>query len=176
MDTEKNELLCKYLKELKEGNIKVLDNIELIIGSNLMFAANPYFYDKEEAKDAVQNFYYNLITKSKKFRYNKNAYAWLIITFENELRNKLAKDKRERNAIEQMKNDLALNRVSDDEYLERHLFINEILSKLTKYERTLVEMKVILDLPFRYIAKVLHKPESTIRNHFEKVIEKIRKF
>ena len=55
-----------------------------------------------------------------------------------------------------------------------NLFINEIFSKLNNYERALVEMKLMQGLPFNYIAKVLRKPESTIRNHFDKVKEKIK--
>jgi RNA polymerase sigma factor (sigma-70 family) len=174
MDTEKNELLCKYLHELKEGNIAVLENIAFIIGKNLMFLANTYLYNKEDAKDAVQTFYYNLVKKSKKFKYNKNAYAWLMTAFSNELKNGLAKKKRERKAIEQMKLDLAQNRINNDDFLENNLFISEIFSKLNNYEKALVEMKLIQGLPFNYIAKVLHKPESTIRNHFDKVKEKIK--
>ena len=174
MDNERNELLCKYLKELKEGNIAVLDNIAFVIGKNLMFVANGYFYNEEDAKDAVQTFYYNLIKKAKKFKYDKNVYAWLMIMFRNELKNKLKKRKREKEVIEQLKYNLSINNVGDNEYLERYLIISDIFDKLTSYEKALVEMKIMQQLPFNYIAKILHKPESTVRNHFEKIKEKIK--
>ena len=89
MDEEKNEILCRLIIELANGNADALGEIYQMIGKNLFLIANRSFNNKADVEDAVQSFCFNLYKKSKKFKYSKNAYAWLICVFKNEIKIKL---------------------------------------------------------------------------------------
>lgn len=175
MDEERNKILCKLLHDLAEGDKNALEGIYVITCRNLILVANRYFNNREDIKDAVQTFYCNLIIKACKFRHNKNAYAWLICVFKNEIKNKLKRNKIERDYVNTAKCFVEFETANETDYLENYILINEILSKLTPYERKIVEMKYIEGVTLVSMSKILHKPESTIRNHLNKIKDKFEK-
>ena len=171
MDEEKNEILCRLINELAKGNADALEEIYKILGKNLFLVANRYFNNKHDVEDAVQSFCVSLYKKSKKFKYSKNAYAWLICVFKNEVKNKLKQKKRELTILNEM--EYLISETTPD-YLDNYLFIQEILESLNSCERKIVEMRFIEGHNLDYIANKLHKSESTIRYHIDKIREKIK--
>lgn len=173
MDEEKNEILCHLINELAKGNSDALGEIYKILGKNLFLVANKYFNNKHDVEDAVQSFCFNLYKKSKKFKYSKNAYAWLICVFKNEIKNKLKQKSKELPILNEIEYSAS---ESTPDYLDNYVFIHDILNSLDSFERKIVEMRFIEGHNLDYIAKKLHKSESTIRYHIEKIRTKIKNY
>ena len=171
MDEEKNEILCRLIIELANGNADALGEIYKMIGKNLFLIANRSFNNKADVEDAVQSFCFNLYKKSKKFKYSKNAYAWLICVFKNEIKNKLKQKSKEIPILDKI--DYSMSETSPD-YLDNYIFIRDVLASLTPFESKIVEMRFIEGHNLDYIAKKLHKTEGTIRYHIEKIKTKIK--
>jgi len=171
MDEEKNFILCRLLAELANGDADALGEIYKIIGKNLFLIANKYFNNKFDVEDAVQNFCCNLHEKSKKFKHTKNAYAWLICVFKNEIKNKLKQKKREVPILDEL--EYAISDTTTD-YLDNYVFIQDIFACLTPFERKIVNLRFIEGHNLDYIAKKLCKSESSIRYYIEKIREKIK--
>ena len=173
MDEEKNEILCRLISELANGNADALGEIYKILGKNLFLVANRYFNNKHDVEDAVQSFCCNLYKKSKKFKHSKNAYAWLICVFKNEVKNKLKQNRRELTILDKI--DYSASETSPD-YLDNYVFIHDILNSLDTFERKIVEMRFIEGHNLDYVAKKLHKSESTIRYYIDKIRTKIKNY
>lgn len=171
MDEEKNFILCRLLAELANGDADALGEIYKIIGKNLFLIANKYFNNKDDVEDAVQNFCCNLYEKSKKFKHTKNAYAWLICVFKNEIKNMLKQKKREVPILDEL--EYAISDTTTD-YLDNYVFIQDIFACLTPFERKIVNLRFIEGHNLDYIAKKLRKSESSIRYYIEKIREKIK--
>ena len=171
MDEEKNFILCRLLAELANGDADALGEIYKIIGKNLFLIANKYFNNKDDVEDAVQNFCCNLYEKSKKFKHTKNAYAWLICVFKNEIKNKLIQKKREVPILDEL--EYAISDTTTD-YLDNYVFIQDIFACLTPFERKIVNLRFIEGHNLDYRAKKLRKSESSIRYYIEKIREKIK--
>lgn len=164
MDEEKNEILCRLINELAKGNADALGEIYKILGKNLFLVANSYFNNKHDVEDAVQSFCFNLYKKSKKFKYSKNAYAWLICVFKNEVKNKLKQKKREMTILNEI--EYSVSETTPD-YLDNYVFIRDILNSLDSIERKIVEMRFIEGHNLDYVAEKLHKSESTVRYYID---------
>lgn len=62
----------------------------------------------------------------------------------------------------------------NSKYIENHLFLNELFSKLNKYEQDLVIYRYISKCSIKEVADILGKPKSTIESQLNKLEDKIK--
>lgn len=174
---EENKLRLGYLiLELAKGNTDTLVEIYTLMGRVLYAIGNTYFYDEEDVKDSVQNLLLGLFEKSKKFRSNDNAYAWIIRIYVNSLLNLKKRNKIEERILKDYAEKLKRQSRPLDEYLSTYLYTRDIMGRLTPYERKLAFMRFYCGFSLDEIAKDLHKSKSTIQYRIYKIEEKLRNF
>ena len=87
MDQETNNKLGELIIALARGDMLALDEIYKIMGKLLYSIGFKYFTGKADVEDAIEHFLEKLIKKAKKFKENKNAYAWVCIVYRNAIYN-----------------------------------------------------------------------------------------
>lgn len=83
MDQETNNKLGELIIALARGDMLALDEIYKIMGKLLYSIGFKYFTGQADVEDAIEHFLEKLIKKAKKFKENKNAYAWLCTVYRN---------------------------------------------------------------------------------------------
>lgn len=176
MDEGINRRLGELIFDLAKGDKEALSSIYMIMCKILYAVGNIYFNQKEDIEDLIQDLLLTLYDKAKKFNRNNNAYAWIVAIYKNLIKNKLRRRKREENYIlEELENKILFPETNDT-YLENHVFLNDILSKLTQYEHKLVLYRIIGGCSIGDVAKIMNKPKSTIESQLKVLENKIKKF
>lgn len=174
MDEATNKRLGELIFELANGNVEALSEIYVIMAKLLYAIGNIYYEQKADVEDAVQNLLLLICYKSKKFKANTNACAWIIKTFQNSIKNHLRRRKRENDFIENKVEVIKSQSVRDDIYLDNHLFINDMFKRLTSYERDLIIYRYWSKCSIGEIARILFKPKSTIESQLKNLENKIK--
>ncbi len=175
MDEKDNARLGLLIMELARGNCAVLEEIAQFIEKILYAIGNTYFKNKADVEDAIQNLYIKLYHKASRFRKNSNACSWIIKLYTNLIKSHLRKYKRDAKHIGEMEVFEKERAVMDERYIENHVFLTEILSSLTKYERELVQWYYWCGFSIREVAEKMHKSKGSIENDLKKLKEKIER-
>lgn len=177
MDEVNNLRLGKCIFELANGNKQALAEIYLLTKNVLYAVGNIYFDQIADIEDEIQNLLISLFYKSKKFKHNKNACAWLVTLYRNSIKNHLRRKKREEFFIREKVLDTAkiLEYNKSEQYLENHLFVAEVMDNLTEYEKLLLIYRYWCNSSISEVAALLGKPKSTIESQLIKLKEKIEK-
>ena len=175
MDQETNNKLGELIIALARGDMLALDEIYKIMGKLLYSIGFKYFTGQADVEDAIEHFLEKLIKKAKKFKENKNAYAWLCIVYRNAIYNTYGHRKVESKCFRLQKEKLRLEyRYSGNERLENYLIVSEIFSKVTPYERKILSYNCFCQLSIAETAEILGKPKSTIQYQLAKIKRKVR--
>ena len=126
--------------------------------------------NNEEAEDIMQRVFIKIYELDKdKLPLNKEA-SWLYTLTKNETIDTLRKNKSyfniENYEIESGNDELS--KIIDIEYY------NKIISILNKEEKEIVSLKILSDLSFDEIAKLLNKPSGTVKWKYYKAINSLR--
>ena len=100
MNEEENKRLGKLIFELARGDISALEEIYRIIYKILYAVGNIYYSQRADIEDAIHDLMLLLYTKANKFKFNKNACAWIIKLYQNMILRKLEHRKVEENNID----------------------------------------------------------------------------
>lgn len=177
MDEKTNKTLGEYIFQLAKGNIKVLENIYLIIAKILYSVGNIYFSQKADIEDAIQDLLIVLYYKAHKFRENRNACAWVVKIYQNLILNKLKHRMKENDFISDRIEKLQLEvNQSDEKFIENHLFVKELFGNLTRQEQQLIIYRFWCNCSLSEISIILKKPKSTIESQIKKIEEKVKSF
>lgn len=177
MDISSNERLGNYILQLACGKTYALQEIYELTKKILYRIANSWEYQRADIEDSVQDFLEALCEKSKSFKNNENACAWLCGCFVNMLKNKKNHEKVETAFLEKKREEYkAKQRFLDAEYITNHILLNEVRSILNDYERKLYFYKFTCDLSLMEIAEELGKPKSTVQYQVECLQDKIKNF
>ena len=124
MDEKLNKFLGKLIINLANGDKLALEKIYKIMCKILYTIGSSYFCQKADIEDAIHDLLVSLYEKSKQFKHNGNACAWIIKIFQNKIINNLNIRKRQEFLdIDVFVDSFARNR-ADEEYIERRVFIN----------------------------------------------------
>lgn len=174
MDEGTNRRLGELLFELAKDNKNTLSDIYLIMCKILYAIGNIYFRQRADIEDAIQDLLLALYDKAKKFKRNKNACAWIIAIYKNLIKSKLRRRKTEQNFIAEELEKADLFSQTDDTYLENHIFMNDVLSKLNQYEQDLVLYRIMGKCTIGEVAKIMNKPKSTVESQLKVLENKIK--
>lgn len=177
MNEEDNKRLGNLIFALARGEVSALEDIYLLMVRILYSIGNIYFNQKADIEDAIQDLLVLLFDNARKFRNNKNACAWVIKLYQNMIFKHLKKKQSEDNYISEQ---VQLQNISAQEdnskYIENHLFLNELFSKLNKYEQDLVIYRYISKCSIKEVADILGKPKSTVESQLKNLENKIKNF
>jgi len=117
-----------------------------------------FLKNKADTEDAVQETFFRLITKSHAFESMDHEKAWLIRTATNVCKDTLRNWWRKRENLDDYEN------IHSYETVENDNVIDAIMNLREKY-KTVVYLYYYEGFNSVEIAKILNKPQSTIRNY-----------
>ena len=177
MDENTNKRLGELIFDLARGNVNALEDIYNIMCKILYAIGTIYYNQRADIEDAIQNLLITLYYRANKFKKNTNACAWIIRIYQNSIKNQLLHIKREEAYLEAAADKILTgNHNDDDNYLENHLFVNEIFGKLNEYERDLIVYRYWCKCSIKEVADICGKPKSTIETHLKNLEENIKNF
>lgn len=163
--------------ELKQLFQEIKDNKEAIeqlynkYNRTIYAIAFSILKNKEDAEDVTQNVFMKISNLEKeKFPNDKEA-TWIYTVTKNEALAILKKKNKEINTeeiyeIEEQNNEI-------DEIIDKESF-NKLISKLKDREKEILSLKIISNLSFAEIGKMLDEPTSTIKWRYYKSIYRIK--
>jgi RNA polymerase sigma-70 factor (ECF subfamily) len=147
----------------------------LVFGTACRVLGNP-----SEAEDVVQEVFFYLYRKSECFNPAKGSLkAWIIqITFSRALDRKFYLARRGFHAGEnidsvQLRGEADLERQVHAKLSRKHL--ESALAELTEMQRRTIKFFYFEDLNLKEISEVLSQPLGTVRHHFYRGLERLRK-
>ncbi len=127
-----------------------------------------YMKNKQEAEDALQETFLRLIKSGKYFKEDEYEKAWLIVTTQNVCKNMLRHWWRKTETITEDHNML-----SEPGY-EVDTTLQAVMDLPTKYKIP-IYLYYYMGYDSTEIAKILHKPKSTIRNYMSDARKRLKK-
>ncbi|NTV78218.1 MAG: RNA polymerase sigma factor [Clostridiales bacterium] len=152
------------LKEIYENYLSYIYSIVYRILEN-----------RENAEDVTSEFFIKLWDIGDKYQFGGQHKGWLATIARNMALDYMRKRKHEQltdEVIEQA--DYENSRVEQDVIGE--LTIQNALATLSKEEKEVVNMKVMGDLTFKEIARVLQIPMGTVTWRYQNAIKKLRRW
>lgn len=127
--------------------------------------------NKEDSEDIVQNVFSKIFNLENEKLPNENEATWLYSITKNETLNFLRKKKQEVNLdeiyyISEEESDL--NKIIEkDEY-------NKMISKLNEKEQEIISLKILSNLSFKDISKILNIPIGTVQWRYYKGLHTLK--
>ena len=171
MGNKEKEELKKLFYEIKTGNKQVIEEIYRKYNKIIYCIAFSILKNKEDSEDIVQIFFSKLYLLEENKLPNNNESSWIYTTTRNESINFL---KKKRNNIdydsmyEIVDTNNELNQIIDkDSY-------NRLISKLNDTEKQIISLKILADLSFGEIGKLLNIPTGTVKWKYYKSINTLK--
>ena len=171
MGNKEKEELKKLFYEVKTGNKQVIEEIYKKYNKIIYSIAFSILKNKEDSEDIVQIFFSKLYSLEENKLPNSNESSWIYTTTRNEAINFL---KKKRNNIdyesmyEIVDTNNELNQIIDkDSY-------NRLISKLNDTEKQIISLKILADLSFGEIGKLLNIPTGTVKWKYYKSINTLK--
>ncbi|MBQ9298135.1 MAG: sigma-70 family RNA polymerase sigma factor [Clostridia bacterium] len=127
--------------------------------------------NKEDSEDIVQTVFSKIYSMPRENLPNKNAYSWIYSVTKNESIS-LIRKRKNTISIEEIYNisetDGEINRVIDKEEF------NRLISKLDNKEKEIVSLKILSDLSFGEISKLLNMSIGTVKWKYYKSIHTLK--
>ena len=120
----------------------------------------PYFQNRIDTEDAVQDTFVHLMHTGIEFRDEQHEKAWLIVTARNLCRDELRRARRRDLPLEEAGRLTADEPVPDDTM--------RALAALPDKYRTVIYLYYYEGFPTGKIARILHLPDSTVRSHLKR--------
>lgn len=171
MGNKEKEELKRLFYEIKNGNKQVIEEIYKKYNKIIYGIAFSILKNKEDSEDIVQIFFSKLYSLEVNKLPNNNESSWIYTTTRNESINFL---KKKRNNIdydsmyEIVETNNEINQIIDkDSY-------NRIISKLNETEKQIISLKILADLSFGEIGKLLNIPTGTVKWKYYKSINTLK--
>ncbi len=175
MDEATNKRLGELIMQLADGDVGALDGIAMLIERILRAIGNIYYKNKADVEDAIHDLYMKLFRTAKNFRVNKNASAWIIRMYENDIKTSLHLRQKETEFLQEdpFLYTTAQNTV-DVYYIENYVFLHEIIDRLNNDERRLIIYYHWCKCTVREVAHILRKSKSCVSMQLKKLEEKVK--
>jgi RNA polymerase sigma-70 factor (ECF subfamily) len=138
--------------------------------------------DIEVAKDLRQEVFIRMFKYSTTFDAEQSFPVWLFQIARNTLASWYAKSKRSKlleipGSYDAMFSvaDTSRNPSAEAMVSEKKYFVNQVIARLTPYERELLLLRMELNLSYREISEILDAPETTIKSRIYSLLGRIRK-
>ena len=175
MEKEEIARLLNDIKIKKEKNENIKDTFELFYNKyySLVFkVAFSVLKNNENSEDVTQDVFTKIYKLSSDKFPDKNEISWIYTVIKNEAISYLRKQKNTENIddfykISEENKDLE-NIINKDKY-------NRIINNLEDKQKEIVSLKILGDLSFKEISKLLSIPIGTVQWHYYKAINRLKK-
>ena len=157
--------------EIKYGNRIAFEKLYNNYNKLIYNIAYSILKNKQDAEDIVQIVFEKLYLIDKEKLPNRNESSWLYSITKNETINYLKRNKNniDLDSIYNIKDDNnEINKIIDqDSY-------NRLISKLNNKEKEIISLKIISNLSFEEIGKLLKEPTGTIKWRYYKAVNTLK--
>lgn len=157
--------------EIKCGNKVAFEKLYNNYNKLIYSIAYSILKNKQDAEDVVQIVFEKLYLKDKEKLPNRNESSWLYSITKNETINYLKRNKNniDLDSIYNIEDDNnEINKIIDqDNY-------NRLISKLNNKEKEIISLKIISNLSFEEIGKLLKEPTGTIKWRYYKAVNTLK--
>lgn len=168
IDKKEISAIFVKIKEQKEEGFKELyRNYHKLVQK----IAYSILRDEEESKDMCQTVFAKIYELPKEKLPSTNASSWLYTVTKNETITYLKK-KKEYIDLDSIYNISNEDREIDD-IIERDSF-NRLINKLPQKEKEIVSLKILSQMSFRDIGKMLNMPTATVQWHYYKATKTLK--
>ncbi len=167
----KTRELKELFIEIKYGNRIAFEKLYNNYNKLIYNIAYSILKNKQDAEDIVQIVFEKLYLIDKEKLPNRNESSWLYSITKNETINYLKRNKNNINLdsiynIEDDNNEI--NKIIDqDNY-------NRLISKLNNKEKEIISLKIVSNLSFEEIGKLLKEPTGTIKWRYYKAVNTLK--
>lgn len=168
MNKSEDHKIGDLILSIANGDCGAIGEIYRELGGVMYAVAKIYVKQSADVEDVVHESLLKIVQKSKNFRENKNATAWINTIITNTAKDYLRKSNRERKHSHDL--------LQTCEFDDNALIVREIFSILTKKEKLLLFYTYWYNLSLSEIGKILRIPKSTLKYRIDRVLEKIKKF
>lgn len=165
------EELRKIFIEIKHDNHLAFEELYKKYNNLIYRIAYSILKNKQDAEDIVQIVFTKIYSMDKEKLPNSNEASWLYSVTKNETINYL----------KNRKNNIDLDRIyeMEDDNKEINKIINadsfnRLISKLNENEREIISLKILSNLSFEEIGKVLNVPTGTIKWRYYKSVHTLK--
>ena len=151
------------------------DTISELIESNLDYLVRFAFFrlgNRVEAEDLVHDAILRFLEKNKKDIKPESVRQYLFRIVHNLCSDRIRTGTKELNLNDDMEIEDKTEDILDLEEADR---INVCLESLPCHESEIIRMKVVDNLSFVEISKILYIPQSTVKSRFKSGLDKLRK-
>ena len=171
MGNKEKEELKRIFYEIKAGNKHVIEEMYKKYYKIVYGIAFSILKNKEDSEDIVQIFFSKLYSLEENKLPSNNESSWLYTTTKNEVLNFLKKmtNDIDYDSIHEIEdNNNYLNKIIDrDSY-------NRLISKLKETEKEIVSLKILSNLSFEEISRLLNMPTGTVKWKYYKSINTLK--
>lgn len=165
------EELRRIFIEIKHDNHLAFEELYKKYNKLIYRIAYSILKNKQDAEDIVQIVFTKIYSMDKEKLPNSNEASWLYSVTKNETINYL----------KNRKNNIDLDRIyeMEDDNKEINKIINadsfnRLISKLNENEREIISLKILSNLSFEEIGKVLNVPTGTIKWRYYKSVHTLK--
>lgn len=162
------------VRRLQSGDASVFAEIYELTRKSVYFAALAILHDTALAEDIMQDTYLKVLDRLSTYQ-EQNFRAFLVRIARNEAINEYHRRKRTVASDDQIDylGDYSLEGIVEVDAVKREI-ITKALASLEPFEKNVVIMHTISDLPHREIALILNKPVGTITWIYAKAVRKMK--
>ena len=162
------ECISQIRRNEKEGLRMIYEDYNPMIYS----AVWEIVRNREDAEDLTADFFIRLWDVAESYRPGKGHRAWMLMIARNMTIDFLRKRRREE-PVEELPEDAARQRTVEDSVVET-VSLRQALDALKEDERQIVNMKIMGELTFKEIARILGRPQGTVAWCYQNAIRKLR--
>lgn len=163
-----DEMIIKYKETKSESILEELYNNYSKLIYKIAFSI---LKNKEDSEDIVQKVFIKIFNMPKEQLPINNSTSWLYTVTKNEAISLIRSKKKSIN-IENIYEIVEDNNPTDN-IIEKEDF-NKLISNLNENEKEIVSLKIISNLSFKEIAKLVNEPISTVKWRYYKSIYKLK--
>jgi RNA polymerase sigma-70 factor (ECF subfamily) len=169
-DREFEKCVKKILKNDKDGLREIYDQYRVYIYSCMWKIVQ----NKENAEDLTADFFIKFWETADKYKFGGKHRAWLATIARNMAIDFVRKNKK-MILSDEMPETGDSNTSGMEELVVGNMFLKEALETLNEGEQEVVHLKIVGELTFKEIAKVLKLPMGTITWRYQNAIKKLRR-
>lgn len=162
------ECISQIRRNEKEGLRRIYEDYNPMIYS----AVWEIVRNREDAEDLTADFFIRLWDAAESYRPGKGHRAWMLTIARNMTIDFLRKRRREE-PVEELPEDGAGQRTMEDSVVDT-VGLRQALDALKEDERQIVNMKIMGELTFKEIARILGRPQGTVAWCYRNAIRKLR--
>ncbi len=167
-----NKELFKIIKALKNNELEGFDQLYYATKEIVYYTILAIMKDPSLSEDIMQDTYLTMLEKIHSFKHNTSVKSWLTTIARNKALNAYNRRKKEFH-VDVTEQDNLFGSVESSS--EKELLVREILNQLNETERDIVVYKILGDLTFKEISKILDMPQGTVSWKYQDAIKRLRK-